>query len=54
VKVQIEFQVQQKADVKSDVGFLVFADVGVEGIAQRETANSLIVTFAVSGSRAVC
>jgi hypothetical protein len=50
VKVQIDFQVQQKSDIKSDVGFLVFADVGGERISQRETANSLIVTFSLKGS----
>ena len=50
VKVQIDFQVQQKTDIKSDVGFLVFADVSGERISQQETANSLIVTFSLKGS----
>lgn len=52
VKVEIDFQVQQKTDIKGDVAFLVFADIGGEHIKQRESANSLIVTFTLSGSSA--
>jgi hypothetical protein len=50
VKVEIDFQVQKKLDVKGDVGFLVFADLGGESITQRETANSMTVTFSLEGS----
>jgi hypothetical protein len=50
VKVEIDFQVQRKLDVKGDVGFLVFADVGGESITQRETANSMTVTYSLAGS----
>jgi hypothetical protein len=52
VKVEIDFQVQQKTDIKGDVAFLVFADIGGEHIKQRESANSLIVAFSLSGSSA--
>jgi hypothetical protein len=50
VKVEIDFQVQKKLDVKGDVGFLVFIDVGGESVTQRETANSMTVTFSLAGS----
>jgi hypothetical protein len=50
VKVQIDFQVQQKTDVKGDIGFLTFLDVGSEIIRQKEAAHSMIVTFTLKGS----
>lgn len=53
VKVQIDFQVQQKTGIKSDVGFLVFADVGGERTRQRDATNSLAVTFSLAGSGTV-
>jgi hypothetical protein len=50
IKVEIDFQVQKKLDVKSDVAFLVFLDVAAESVRQREAANSMVVTFDLTGS----
>jgi hypothetical protein len=50
VKVEIDFQVQKKLDVKGDVAFLVFLDVAGESVRQREAANSIVVTFDLTGS----
>jgi hypothetical protein len=50
VKVEIDFQVQKKLDVKGDVAFLVFLDIAGESVRQREAANSIVVTFDLTGS----
>jgi hypothetical protein len=50
IKVEIDFQVQKKLDVKGDVAFLFFLDVAGESVRQREAANSITVTFDLTGS----
>jgi hypothetical protein len=50
IKVEIDFQIQEKTDSKGDVGFLTFLDFGSETVRQREFAQSMIVTFSLVGS----
>lgn len=52
VKVEVNFQIQDKTDAKADVAFFTFIDVGTESVRQREFAQSMVVTFTLGGSSA--
>ena len=53
VTVQIDFQVQSKKEGKTDLGFLTLIDVQGDRISQNELAQSLVVTFNLTGSTTV-